>query len=193
MHTLPTCAAFAAGTERERRLNYKRAFSWRANLNSGHTAAHETLTLKSERSALLHFSVVPFACSDALLSRWNIFKEGPRANYIFLCLEASEFIFFSSLCGKQICGRVFLLRACSLAKNLQVRQKAEAEKEATNCVASDEESCRHVYKALAHSYLCGSIAGCFLIIIHQRPYTFTCCAPLFLFLPWFVPYGVSIL
>jgi hypothetical protein len=63
-----------------------------------------------------------------------------------------------------------LLRACSLAKNLQVRQKAEAEKEATNCVASDEESCRHVYKALAHGYLCGSIAGCFLIIIHQRPY-----------------------
>jgi hypothetical protein len=34
-------------------------------------------------------------------------------------------------------------------KKLPVMQKAEAEKEATNCVASDGESCRHVYKALA--------------------------------------------
>lgn len=61
---------------------------------------------------------------------------------------ARNVTFFFSAVNKFICEESIFIACLPFGKKLQVRQKAEAELEATNCVASDEESCRHVYKAL---------------------------------------------
>jgi hypothetical protein len=94
------------------------------------------LTLKSERSALLHFSSVAFACSDALLSRWKqiscrddfLERDQGRIIHIFCALTRQNLFFLFSLRGKQICGRVFLLRACSLEKKFASEAKSRGGK-----------------------------------------------------------------